>query len=180
MKPILVAAAFLAAVSISRAAAPSLHDLSARDIEGRDVKLATFRGKVLLIVNVASECGYTPQYEGLQALFTQYESRGFVVLGFPCNQFGQQEPGTNAEIKSFCSSTYRVTFPLFAKIDVNGDKRHPLFALLAGKDSPFPGNIKWNFNKFLVGRDGKILKRFDADVEPESGELKQAVEAALK
>ena len=179
LKSLLLAAAFVVGISASLAAAPSLYDLSARDIDGRDVKFDPFRGKVLLIVNVASECGYTPQYEGLQALFKQYESRGLVVLGFPCNQFGQQEPGTNAEIKSFCSSTYRVTFPLFEKIDVNGDKRHPLFALLAGKDSPFPGNIKWNFNKFLVGRDGNLLKCFGADVEPESVELKQAVEAAL-
>ena len=166
-----------ALVSVARSA--SLHDLSVKDIDGRAVKLDAYRGKVLLIVNVASECGYTPQYQGLQELFKKYEPKGLVVLGFPCNQFGGQEPGTNADIKKFCSSNYHVTFPMFAKIDVNGGQRDPLYVTLAGKDSPFPGDIKWNFNKFLVGRDGAIVKRFGSSVEPDAAELMRAVEAAL-
>ena len=178
MKTILCAAAVLGMFA-SAASAASLYDVSARDIDGRNVKLDTYRGKVLLIVNVASACGYTPQYEGLQSLFKKYESQGFAVLGFPCNQFGEQEPGTSAQIKSFCSSKFKVTFPLFEKIEVNGATRHDLYTFLAGKESPFPGNIEWNFNKFLVGRDGTILKRFNSDVDPESGEMMKAVEAAL-
>jgi glutathione peroxidase len=179
MKTFAISFVLLTMFASATSAASSFYDLSARDIDGRSVKFDAYRGKVLLIVNVASECGYTSQYEGMQALFKQYESKGFVVLAFPCNQFGAQEPGTNAQIKSFCTSTYRVTFPLFEKIEINGANRHPLYALLTGKDSPFPGNVKWNFAKFLVGRDGKVLKRFDADAEPESGEVKRAVEAAL-
>lgn len=178
MKTILGAAACLGLFA-STAAAASLYDVSAQDIDGRTVKLDAYRGKVLLIVNVASECGYTPQYEGLQALFRKFESEGFVVLGFPCNQFGEQEPGTSAEIKAFCAAKFKVTFPLFEKIEVNGPNRHELYALLAGKESPFPGNIKWNFNKFLVGRDGRILKRFGADLDPESAEMTKAVATAL-
>jgi glutathione peroxidase len=178
MKLILSLFAALAVFSAAAHAA-SLYDLSAKDIDGRPVKLESYRGKVLLIVNVASECGYTPQYQGLQTLFEKYESKGLVVLGFPCNQFGAQEPGTNAEIKSFCSSKFHVTFPLFEKIDVNGGKRDPIYAQLAGPTSPFPGDIKWNFNKFLVGRDGKILKRFGSGVAPSAAQLIEAVESAL-
>jgi glutathione peroxidase len=179
MKLLLCAALFAGAFIPATNAAPSVHALSVTDIDGHAVKLDAYRGKVLLIVNVASECGYTPQYEGLQALFKKYESQGLVVLGFPCNQFGEQEPGSNAEIKTFCYTNYHVTFPMFAKIDVNGAKRDPLYTTLAGKDSPFPGNIKWNFSKFLIGRDGTIVKRFDSGVEPDAPELVKAVEAAL-
>lgn len=157
----------------------SLYDFTAERLDGTLVSLREFAGKVLLIVNTASECGFTPQYEGLEALYREYRDRGFEVLGFPCNQFGGQEPGTNEEIKEFCSSKYNVTFPLYDKIEVNGKNRHPLYALLAGESSPFPGDIKWNFNKFLVGKDGKILKRFDSKIAPESDEMKQAIEAAL-
>ena len=159
--------------------AQSLYDTPVTDIDGKAGTLAPYKGRVLLIVNVASECGFTPQYEGLEALYAKYKSTGLTVLGVPCNQFGGQEPGTNEEIKEFCSMTFRVTFPMLAKTDVNGSKRHPLYALLAGRGSPFPGDIGWNFSKFLVGRDGKILKRFDSDVEPDSRTLTQAVEAAL-
>src|SRR6185503_9657690 len=144
MKSLLWAAASLGVFLSPMRAAP-LHDVTVKDIDGRSVKLDAYRGKVLLIVNVASECGYTPQYQGLQALFEKYQAKGLVVLGFPCNQFGAQEPGTSAEIKKFCTTNYHVTFPLFEKIEVNGSQRHPLYALLAGKASPFPGNIKWNF-----------------------------------
>jgi glutathione peroxidase len=174
--PSLIALLFLPLMTLG---AESLHDLGVVDIDGKATSLASYRGRVLLIVNVASECGYTPQYAGLQTLFENYSAKGLTVLGFPCNQFGGQEPGTNADIKKFCSTQYRVTFPVFAKIEVNGPKRHPLYAMLAGKDSPVPGNVKWNFEKFLVGRDGTILQRFGADAEPDSPEVVKAIEVAL-
>ena len=134
---------------------------------------------MLLVVNVASKCGFTPQYTTLQAVYEKYRDKGFVILGFPCNQFGGQEPGSNEEIKLFCSSNYNVTFPLFDKIDVNGPQRHPLYTTLAGNDSPFPGDIKWNFTKFLIGRDGTILKRFDSATTPDSPEVTAVIESAL-
>lgn len=179
MKSLLLFAAALGVVTKLAAANAPLHDVTAKDIDGKSVKMDVYRGKVLLIVNVASECGYTPQYEGLQALFEKYRQQGLTVLGFPCNQFGAQEPGTAAEIKTFCSAKFHVTFPLFEKIDVNGPQRHPLYAVLAGKDSPVPGNIKWNFAKFLVGRDGTVLQRFDSGTEPDAPALIAAVEKAL-
>ena len=160
-------------------AADSLFDIPLKDIDGKPTTLKAYEGKVLLIVNVASKCGFTPQYAALEALYAKYKDKGLLVLGFPCNQFGGQEPGTNEEIKEFCSSKYQVTFPLFDKIEVNGPKRNPLYVALAGEGSPFPGDIKWNFNKFLIGRDGKIVKRFESKVKPDSAELVQAVEAAL-
>jgi len=166
-------------LSIVTASAQPLYDIPIRDLDGKDTTLAPFKGRVLLIVNVASECGYTPQYQGLQAIFAKYQAKGFTVIGVPCNQFGGQESGSNAEIKEFCSSTFHVTFPMLAKTEVNGAKRHPLYAYLAGKESPFPGSIAWNFEKFLVGRDGKILKRFESGAEPDSSGVMRAIEAAL-
>ncbi|MCS7089236.1 MAG: glutathione peroxidase [Verrucomicrobiota bacterium] len=148
-------------------------------IDGREITLETFKGKVLLIVNVASRCGFTPQYEALEQIYRKYRDRGFVVLGFPCNQFGNQEPGTNEEIKDFCTSKYGVSFPLFSKIEVNGPNRHPLYQWLAGPQSPVAGDIKWNFTKFLVGRNGRILRRFESRVRPDSEEVLKAVEDAL-
>ena len=150
-----------------------------QDIDGKPATLEAYHGKVLLIVNVASACGFTKQYTGLQSLFKKYEPQGLVVLGFPCNQFGHQESGTNEEIKTFCSAKFHVTFPMFDKIEVNGAQQHPLYAALTGPGSPFPGKITWNFNKFLIGRDGTILHRFDSSVTPEAPELIAAVEAAL-
>ncbi len=161
------------------AQAQPIYDIALKDIDGNATSLAPYKGRVLLIVNVASECGYTPQYEGLEDLYVRYHEQGLTVLGFPCNQFGGQEPGTNAEIKQFCTATYHVTFPLFDKLEVNGAKRHPLYSALAGKASPFPGDIGWNFNKFLIGRDGKILQRFNSGAKPDSAEVIKAVEAAL-
>ena len=161
------------------AQAQSIYDISVRTIDGKTIKLAEYKNKVILIVNVASECGYTPQYEGLESIYEKYKSQGFVVLGFPCNQFGGQEPGTNEEIKTFCSSKFNVKFPLFDKIEVNGGNRHPLYVLLAGKDSAFPGDITWNFNKFLIGRDGKLIIRFDSSIEPESKKLIGLLEQEL-
>ena len=156
-----------------------LYDIPLKDIDGKATSLKSYKGKVLLLVNVASKCGYTPQYKGLEALHQQFQAKGFSVVGFPCNDFGSQEPGTNEEIKEFCSKNYSVTFPLFDKIHVKGTEQHPLYAALTGKDSPYPGDIKWNFNKFLIGKDGKIVKRFDSNVKPESAEMTKAIEEAL-
>jgi glutathione peroxidase len=164
---------------VTAAAVVSLYDIPLKDIDGKAATLKPYEGKVILIVNVASKCGFTPQYAGLEALYTKYKDRGLVVCGFPCNQFGAQEPGTEADIKQFCTSKYNVTFPMFSKVEVNGQDRHPLYVQLAGKDSPFPGDIKWNFTKFLIGRDGKILNRFDSRVKPGSEDMTAAIEAAL-
>src|SRR4030095_8325260 len=154
MKPFLILLSALLMQSLT-ASAGSIHETAVKDIDGQQTSLNAYKGKVLLIVNVASRCGFTPQYKELESIYEKYKDKGFVVLGFPCNQFGGQEPGTDAEIKQFCSSKYNVTFPLFDKIDVNGPQRHPLYTTLAGKDSPYPGDIKWNFSKFLIGRDAK-------------------------
>ena len=179
MKPFasLVALSLIATASAVRAG--SLYDVDLKDIDGKGTSLKACQGKVMLIVNVASKCGYTPQYAGLETLYLKFKDKGLTVLGFPCNQFGGQEPGTNEEIKKFCTSHYEVTFPLFDKIEVNGGGRHPLYATLTGKDSPGAGDIRWNFTKFLVGRDGKILQRFESKVKPDSPEMVQAIEAAL-
>ncbi len=164
---------------LTGANAKSIFEVSVTDIDGQTTTLAPYRGRVLLIVNVASACGYTGQYEGLQALYVKYQKRGLTVLGFPCNQFGGQESGSNAEIKEFCSANFHVTFPLFSKIAVNGAQRHPLYAALAGSGAAFPGDVSWNFNKFLVGRDGLVVARFDSGAEPDSAVLLKAIEAAL-
>jgi glutathione peroxidase len=178
MKP-LIFLTTLVVMQTSAMLAASLDSIPIKDIDGKETSLKGYKGKVLLIVNVASKCGLTPQYKGLEAIHEKYKDKGFSVLGFPCNQFAGQEPGTNEEIKQFCSSTYHVTFPMFDKLDVNGENRHPLYVALAGKDSPFPGDIKWNFGKFLIGRDGKIIKRFEPRTTPDSPEVTQAIEAAL-
>ena len=179
MKTTLLLLATIMTTTLSIHAADSLYDIPLKDIDGKDTSLKPYQGKVMLIVNVASKCGYTPQYTALEALYQKYQDRGLVVLGFPCNQFGGQEPGTDAEIKQFCSSKYAVTFPMFDKIEVNGANRHSLYVMLAGKESPVAGDIGWNFTKFLIGRDGKILKRFESKVKPDSPEMIQAIEAAL-
>lgn len=165
--------------TLTGAPVASIFEVSLKDIDGQTTTLAPYRGRVLLIVNVASACGYTGQYEGLQALYAKYQKRGLTVLGFPCNQFGGQESGSEAEIKEFCSANFHVTFPMFAKIAVNGAQRHPLYAALAGSGAAFPGDISWNFNKFLVGRDGKVIARFDSGTEPDSAACVKAIEAAL-
>ncbi len=156
-----------------------IYSFSARRLGGAEESLENFRGNVLLVVNVASQCGMTPQYTGLEALHRKYKDRGFTVLGFPCNQFGAQEPGTEAEIQAFCSTTYDVTFPIFAKIEVNGAGAHPLYAYLKGEKPGLLGTeaIKWNFTKFLVGRDGKVVRRYAPTEKPE--DLDSAVAAAL-
>ena len=174
--------ALIAALSILQTMntlAQPIDAIAVKDIDHKATTLDAYKGKVRLVVNVASKCGFTPQYKSLEAVYEKYKDKGFVVLGFPCNQFGAQEPGTTEEIKLFCSSRYNVTFPLFDKIEVNGPNRHPLYVALAGKESPFPGDIKWNFTKFLIGRDGKIIKRFESKVTPDSPEVIAAIEAAL-
>jgi glutathione peroxidase len=179
MKIILLLCAAMMTTTFPVHAAGSLYDIPLKDIDGTDTSLKPYAGKVLLIVNVASHCGFTPQYKALEALYQKYQSQGLVICGFPCNQFAAQEPGTDAEIKQFCTSKYSVTFPMFDKLEVNGAHRHPLYVTLAGAESPFPGNIKWNFTKFLIGRDGKILARFDSKMKPDSPEAVKAIEAAL-
>lgn len=156
-----------------------LYDIPFNDIEGQPASLRAYRGKVLLIVNVASRCGLTPQYEQLEALQKKYADRGFTVLGFPCNDFGAQEPGTPAEIKAFCSTKYNVTFPLFEKVHVKGPGQHPLYAALTGPAAKFPGEISWNFGKFLVGKTGEVLRRFDPRTKPDDPAVIAAIEAAL-
>ena len=148
----------------------SIYDFSAKDIDGNEQTLDAYRGKTMLIVNVASKCGFTPQYEGLEALYRKFKGQGLVVLGFPCDQFGHQEPGNENEIRSFCSLNYDVTFPMFAKIDVNGSNAHPLYKYLKHEAKGLLGSeaIKWNFTKFLVDKDGNVSKRYAPNDTPES------------
>ena len=173
-----ISCTLLMAATVS-AADSNLQAIPLKDIDGKDTSLKAYAGKPLLIVNVASQCGFTRQYQGLEALYRKYKDQGLVVLGFPSNDFGGQEPGTNEEIKKFCSSKFDVTFPLFDKLHTKGAEQHPLYTALTGPTSPVPGAVKWNFGKFLVSRDGKILARYDSKVEPDSAELASAIEAAL-
>ena len=160
----------------------TIHDFSARTIDGTPKSLADYKGKALLIVNVASKCGLTPQYKGLEELHETYGPQGLSVLGFPANEFGAQEPGTEVEIKDFCTTNYGVKFDMFAKVKVKGPGIDPLFEYLTSKEQnpKFAGDIKWNFNKFLVGKNGEVLARFEPQVEPTSPEVKQAVAKALE
>jgi glutathione peroxidase len=150
-------------------------DFTVQDIDGKDYNLAQLKGKVVMIVNVASKCGYTPQYDGLEKLYEANKDKGFVIVGFPANNFKSQEPGTNEQIKEFCTSKYNVTFPMMSKISVKGDDKHPLYQLLT-KDK---GEVTWNFNKFLVGRDGKLIEHFDSKVKPDAPKLSDAINQAL-
>ncbi|WP_404789111.1 glutathione peroxidase [Altericista sp. CCNU0014] len=159
--------------------APSIYDFSATTIEGQSINFSTYKDKVLLIVNTASQCGFTPQYQGLQALYEKYADRGLVILGFPCNQFGQQEPGSASEIRSFCETRFGVTFPLFQKVDVNGKDAHPLFQYLTKAAPGLFGTetVKWNFTKFLVDRNGKVVERYPSLAKPE--DLEKAIQKLL-
>jgi glutathione peroxidase len=158
-----------------------IYNFALKNIDGKEVSLSQYRGKALLVVNVASQCGYTPQYEGLQKVYAKYKDRGLVVLGFPANNFGAQEPGTDQEIKTFCSTRFNVTFPMFSKISVKGPDKHPLYQYLtdATTDPKFAGEIKWNFNKFLIDKQGNIAARFDSKDAPESETVVAAIEKAL-
>ncbi|WP_372806940.1 glutathione peroxidase [Pontiella sp.] len=159
-----------------------LYDIEAKTIDGQTIKLEQYKGKTLLIVNTASKCGFTGQYEGLQKLYESYQDKGFVVLGFPSNDFLKQEPGTNEEIASFCQLNYGVTFPMFEKISVKGDGQHPLYAFLTDKKTNpgFDGKISWNFNKFLVSPEGKVVGRFGSRTKPSDKQLVEAIELLLK
>lgn len=160
----------------------SIYDFTMKDIDGKDVVLSIYTGKVVMIVNVASKCGFTGQYKGLEKLYQAYKDKGFVILGFPANNFMGQEPGSNEEIKQFCSLKYNVTFPVFSKISVKGDDQHALYKFLTEKatNPEHSGAITWNFNKFLAGKDGKIINRFGTRTDPEDKEVVKAIEAALK
>ena len=167
----------LAMLTSSSFAASSVHEFNLPSIDGAPAPLSAYKGKVVLIVNVASQCGYTPQYAGLEKLYEKYKDKGFAILGFPANNFGAQEPGTNAEIKTFCSRNYNVTFPMYSKISVKGADKAPLYKYLTDSAG---GEIKWNFTKFLVDGNGKVISRFESAVEPDSPELAGAVEKALQ
>ena len=158
---------------------PTVYDFSAQTIDGKTRKMADYKGKVLLVVNTASKCGFTPQYKGLEAVYEKFKGRGFAVLGFPCNQFGAQEPGPESEIAEFCEMNYGVTFPMFAKVDVNGDNAHPLFKHLTSAKKGLLGSeaIKWNFTKFLIGKDGNVIDRYAPTTKPE--EIVRDIEKAL-
>lgn len=157
----------------------AFHDLTLTALDGQALPLAPYKGQVVLVVNVASKCGLTPQYAGLEALYQKYRDKGFTVLGLPCNQFAGQEPGSEQEIQAFCTANYGVTFALSGKLDVNGQDRHQLYRLLAGEGAEFPGDITWNFEKFLLGKDGRVLARFSPRTTPDDPALIQAIEKAL-
>ena len=169
----------LLATSLAGAAETSIQDIPLKDIDGKDTSLKAYQGKVLLVVNVASKCGLTKQYTELQALHEKFKDQGFTVLGFPCNDFGAQEPGTNEEIKTFCSTKYNVSFPMFDKLHVKGPEQHALYNALTGKQGAFPGDVKWNFGKFLIGKDGKPLQRFEPRTPPDAPAVVAAIEKAI-
>lgn len=164
-----------AAMTASAFAASSVHEFTMNSIDGKPVALSSYKGKVLLLVNVASKCGYTPQYTGLESLYKQYKDKGLVIVGIPANNFGGQEPGTDEEIKTFCTRTYSVTFPMLSKVSVKGSDMTPLYGYLTQEG----GDVKWNFTKFLVGKDGKVISRFESKVKPDAPELTGAIESAL-
>ena len=157
----------------------SVHEFSVKDINGKDVSLSEYKGKVLLIVNVASKCGYTRQYSGLQKIYDKYKEQGFEILAFPCNDFGGQEPGTNEEIAEFCSTNFNVTFPLFDKIKVLGEDKNPLYKMLTNNSNVEKGDINWNFEKFLISKEGEVIARYKSSVEPESDAVTKAIEQEL-
>ena len=189
MKALLLTALFLAFAGIVGVAAPkpqdakvpSPLDFKMEGIDGKEVDLSKYKGKVVLLVNVASKCGYTKQYTGLQAIYEKYEKQGFVVIGVPANDFGSQEPGTNEEIVKFCSSKYNVTFPMLGKVSVKGAEQTPLYAYLTSKETnpKYAGEIGWNFEKFLINKKGEVVGKFKSKVEPESDELIKAITAEL-
>jgi glutathione peroxidase len=166
-------------VMAASAFAADLTEIPFMDASGKQTSLKDYQGKVVLLVNLASKCGLTPQYEGLEALYKKHQSQDFVVLGFPCNDFGGQEPGTIEEIQTFCKLKYDVTFPVMNKISVKGEKQHKLYEALTGKDGVFPGDVRWNFGKFLIGKDGKAIARFEPTTKPDSPEVTTAVEKAI-
>lgn len=173
-------ALFAAIALVATASAADLTAIPFKTIDGKETSLADYKGKVVLVVNTASKCGLTPQYEALEAVYDKYSKKGFVVLGFPCNDFGNQEPGTPEEIGTFCKTKFDVSFPLMDKVHVKGPEQHPLYAALTGEKGAFPGDVKWNFGKFLIGKDGKPLARFEPQQKPDSPEVTAAIEKALE
>jgi len=182
MRKMIGTVCLLSAAMMSEAAfgASSVYEFTMNSIDGKPLPLASFKGKVLLIVNVASRCGFTPQYEGLEAVYEKYKDQGLVIVGVPANNFGGQEPGTNEEIKTFCSSKYNVKFPIYSKVSVKGSDKTPLYQFLTDPASKTGGEIQWNFTKFLVDRNGKVIARFESAVTPQSPEITSAIEKALK
>ncbi len=170
-----------AALGVSAAQTKNIYDFTMRTIDGQNVSLKDYSGKVVMIVNVASRCGFTPQYTALESMYEKYKSRGFVIIGVPANNFAQQEPGTDAEIKTFCSSKYNVSFPMMSKVSVKGDDKTPLYQYLtdSAQDPKFGGDIKWNFTKFLFDRNGNPVARFEPATTPDSPEVQSAIESAL-
>ncbi len=177
--PLLILAGALTAALAFADPMKNVAEIPLKDIDGKDTSLKAQKAKLMLVVNVASKCGLTPQYSGLEKLQKKYKDKGFSVIGFPCNDFGSQEPGTATQIKEFCKATYDVSFPLMEKLHVKGTDQHPLYTALTGKEAAFPGDIEWNFGKFLVTSDGKVLKRFNPRKAPDDPEVVQAIEAAL-
>jgi glutathione peroxidase len=168
-------------MTVTSFAASSIYDFTLPNIDGQPMPLSEFKGKVVLMVNVASQCGYTPQYSALESIYEKYKDQGFVILGFPANNFGAQEPGTNQEIKTFCSRKYSVTFPMYSKVSVKGSDQTPLYKYLTTQADPtHTGDIKWNFTKFLVDRQGNVVQRFEPAVTPDSADVTAAVEKLLK
>lgn len=157
----------------------SIYDITVKDMNGKDISISEYKGEVLLIVNVASKCGYTRQYSGLQEIYDKYKAQGFEILAFPCNDFGAQEPGTNEEIQEFCSTNFDITFKLFDKIKILGDEKSPLYELLTNNEKTGKGEIKWNFEKFLISREGEIIERYGSSVEPTGNEITSAIEKEL-
>ena len=181
MVRVIFAIASVAAMAAMGYAAETVYDFTPSSIDGQPAPLSAWKGKVLLLVNVASKCGFTPQYKGLESTYETYKDRGLVIVGFPANNFGGQEPGTNEEIKTFCSRTYNVQFPMMSKISVKGEDQAPLYSFLTKEANPaVAGDIKWNFTKFLVNRQGKVIARFESAVTPDSPEVKAAIEKALQ
>jgi len=177
----LLSFAILLTMATSLFAGSGVYSFTLNSIDGKPAPLADYKGKVVLLVNVASQCGYTPQYSALEAIYKKYKDQGFVILGFPANNFGAQEPGTNEEIKTFCSRKYSVTFPMYSKISVKGDDQTPLYSYLTRQTGAgIAGEIQWNFTKFLVDRDGKVVQRFEPAVTPDSKEVTAAIEKQLR
>jgi glutathione peroxidase len=173
--------ALILVASITSYAASSIYDFTLPLLDGQPAPLASYKGKVVLVVNVASRCGFTPQYAGLESIYEKYKDQGFVIIGFPANNFGGQEPGTNEEIKTFCQTKYSVTFPVYGKVSVKGDDQTPLYSYLTKDANPaVAGDIKWNFTKFLVNRNGNVVERFEPATKPDSPEVTAAIEKLLK
>ncbi len=174
-----IVSSLFAGVALATSHAAELSAIPFKTIDGKDTSLADYKGKVVLVVNTASKCGLTRQYEALEGLQKKYETQGFTVIGFPCNDFGKQEPGTADEIVAFCKTKFAVSFPLMEKLHVKGPEQHPLYTALTGKEGVFPGNVKWNFGKFLVDKNGKAVARFEPKQTPDSPEVTAAIEKAL-